>query len=196
MIKPDDGPGMSLAHELSRADHRDKPRPDHPPQVDLVGGSYTSCHLYDEKGQLFPDVVNLSDEQFNRLALGGADLGPPEVGYVPEYKRSLLDGMTSAQRKEYPITTGCIDYFRDALLLVSHVSYKGNQKHNPGEPLHWARAKSADEEDAIGRHLLNRYETDPEIGLEEASQLAWRALAFLQKLVEKKCNIKPPVGCQ
>ena len=104
--------------------------------------------------------------------------------------------MTSAQRKEYPITTGCLDYFRDALLLVSHVSYKGNQKHNKGEPLHWARSKSADEEDAIGRHLVNRYEMDPEIDLEEAAQLAWRALAFLQKLAEKTRNIKPPRGCK
>ena len=165
----------------SRYNEKMTPRPDQPPQ--------DNAHV--KPGcQLFPDVVNLSD------LVPPADLVPPEVGYVPEYKRSLLDGMTSAQRKEYPITTGCFDYFRDALLLVSHVSYKGNQKHNPGEPLHWARAKSADEEDAIGRHLLNRYETDPEIGLEEASQLAWRALAFLQKLVEKKCNIKPPVGCK
>ena len=109
---------------------------------------------------------------------------------------SLLDGMTSAQRKEYPITTGCLDYFRDALLLVSHVSYQGNLKHNPGEPLHWARGKSADEEDAMGRHLLGRYDMDTEIGLEEAAQLAWRALAFLQKLAEKKYHIKPPVGCK
>src|SRR5208282_263112 len=130
-------------------------------------------------------------------------IGPVgDTGYLNPFtqrqqlRTSLLDGMTSAQRKEYPITTGCLDYFRDALLLVSHVSYKGNQKHNPGEPLHWARAKSADEEDAIGRHLVNRYEMDTEIGLEEAAQLAWRALAFLQKLAEKKHNIKPPIGCK
>ena len=122
--------------------------------------------------------------------------GPLPDGPQPGLKQSLLDGMTSAQRKEYPITTGCLDYFRDALLLVSHVSYKGNQKHNKGEPLHWARSKSADEEDAIGRHLVNRYEMDPEIDLEEAAQLAWRALAFLQNLAEKTRNIKPPIGCK
>ena len=122
--------------------------------------------------------------------------GPLPDGPQPGLKQSLLDGMTSAQRKEYPITTGCLDYFRDALLLVSHVSYKGNQKHNKGEPLHWARSKSADEEDAIGRHLVNRYEMDPEIDLEEAAQLAWGWLAFLQKLAEKTRNIKPPIGCK
>ena len=134
-----------------------------------------------------------------RGAVGATGALPGWSGPLPAQpglKQSLLDGMTSAQRKEYPITTGCLDYFRDALLLVSHVSYKGNQKHNKGEPLHWARSKSADEEDAIGRHLVNRYEMDPEIDLEEAAQLAWRALAFLQKLAEKTRNIKPPRGCK
>ena len=131
-----------------------------------------------------------------RGAVGPGWSGPLPDGPQPGLKQSLLDGMTSAQRKEYPITTGCLDYFRDALLLVSHVSYKGNQKHNAGQALHWARAKSADEEDAIGRHLVNRYEMDPEIDLEEAAQLAWRALAFLQKLAEKTRNIKPPIGCK
>ena len=104
---------------------------------------------------------------------------------------SLLDGMTSAQRKEYPITTGCFDYFRDALLYISHVSYKGNQKHNPGEPLHWARGKSTDEPDALGRHLVAREIVDDN-GLLEAGEMAWRALALLQKLLETKYNIKPP----
>ena len=111
-------------------------------------------------------------------------------------KQSLLDGMTSAQRKEYPITTGCFDYFRDALLLVSHVSYKGNLKHSPGQPLHWARDKSPDEDDAIGRHLLGRFDMDSELDTEEAAQMAWRALAFLQKLLEKKHNIGPPPACK
>ena len=108
---------------------------------------------------------------------------------------SLLDGMTSAQRKEYPITTGCLDYFRDALLYISHVSYKGNQKHNPGEPLHWARGKSTDEPDALGRHLVAREIVDDN-GLLEAGEMAWRALALLQKLLETKHNIKPPPGAK
>lgn len=116
----------------------------------------------------------------------------------PEIRRlltSLLDGMTSAQRKEYPFTTGGVDYFRDAWLYISHVSFKGNQKHNPGEPLHWARDKSADEPDAIGRHLCNRDNVDDN-ELLEAGELAWRACADLQKLLEKKYHIKPPRGCK
>jgi hypothetical protein len=31
-----------------------------------------------------------------------------------------------------------LDYFPDALAAVAQISYQGNQKHNPGEPLHWA----------------------------------------------------------
>ena len=119
-------------------------------------------------------------------------LGPPSI----QKKNSLLDGMDSASRKEYPITTGCLDYFRDALLLVSHVSYKGNQKHSPGQNLHWNRSKSPDEDDAIGRHLMGRFDMDPELDTEEAAQMAWRSLAFLQKLLEKKHNIKPPPACK
>lgn len=118
-----------------------------------------------------------------------------EVIAVPP-RKSLLDGMNSAERKEYPVTTGCFDYFRDALFVVAHVSYRGNQKHNPGEPLHWARGKSADEEDAMGRHLLEREDIDPLTEEVVAANNAWRALAYLQKVLEKKYNIKPPRGCK
>ncbi len=111
-------------------------------------------------------------------------------------RKSLLDGMPSAQRKDYPVTTGVFDYFRDALFKVANVSFKGNQKHNPGQELHWARDKSADEADAIGRHLLCRDLIDPETEIEEAAQMAWRSLAFLQKLLEKKYNIAPPPGAR
>ena len=111
-------------------------------------------------------------------------------------RKSLLDSMSSAERKEYPVTTGCFDYFRDALFAVAHVSYCGNRKHNPGQDLHWARNKSADEEDAMGRHLLERDETDPLTEETVAAQLAWRSLAYLQKVLEKKYNIEPPRGCK
>ena len=118
----------------------------------------------------------------------------------PLKKKSLLDGMTGKERKEYPIVSGCLDYFRDALLEVSHVSWLGNQKHNPGQPLHWARGKSTDEIDALGRHLACREQMDkihPEHeAIEEAAQMAWRSLAFLQKLLEAKYNLELPPGCK
>ena len=86
-------------------------------------------------------------------------------------------------RKARPITRGVLDYFPDALLEVAHVSYVGNQQHNPGEPLHWAQEKSTDEADCIVRHLLQRGTLDDD-GLRHSAKVAWRALALLQREIE------------
>ena len=60
------------------------------------------------------------------------------------------------ERKTYPVGTGVADYFPDALIAVAHVSFVGNEQHNPGTPLHWDRSKSGDESDALMRHFLER----------------------------------------
>lgn len=91
----------------------------------------------------------------------------------------------SSARKAIPVVTGVFDYFPAALREVAKVSKFGNDKHNPGEPLHWARGKSMDQEDAIGRHLMERGQIDPENGLRQSAQLAWRALAMLQLELEE-----------
>lgn len=41
-----------------------------------------------------------------------------------------------------------------AMAAIAQVSWHGNEKHNPGQPLHHARGKSADHADCILRHLL------------------------------------------
>lgn len=94
----------------------------------------------------------------------------------------------SATRKRMPVASGCLAYFPDALLLVSFISKVGNDKHNPGEPLHWAKEKSSDEPDAETRHMLDHLRgLPPDPGLEELGELghlaskAWRALAHLQR---------------
>lgn len=94
----------------------------------------------------------------------------------------------SATRKLMPVTSGCLGYFPDALLLVAWVSRVGNEKHNPGEPLHWAKAKSGDEADCEVRHMLDYLRGMPQDpGLEPLGELghlaskAWRALAHLQR---------------
>lgn len=87
-------------------------------------------------------------------------------------------------RKEYPIATGLMDYFPDALMEVAHVSWVGNQKHNPGTPVHWDRSKSKDEADALIRHFLDRGKLD-EDGQRHSAKVAWRALAMLQKELEE-----------
>src|SRR6059058_4817627 len=105
---------------------------------------------------------------------------------LPQPRQSILPEEAD-KRKEYPIVTGFLDYFPDAVAAVAHVSWKGNQQHNPGQPTHWARDKSFDHADCIGRHLLQRDTRDVD-GEEHLTKNAWRAMALLQVYLEKKYN--------
>lgn len=103
----------------------------------------------------------------------------------------------SKARKDYPIFRGCLRYFPAAIAGIAKISKLGNDKHNPGEEMHHARNKSADQGDCIIRHLIDvedllaaysRNSEDrvtPEEILNEVNQMAWRALAFSQELHEK-----------
>jgi hypothetical protein len=86
------------------------------------------------------------------------------------------------------VATGVLDYFPDAIVEVAHVSYVSNTQHNPGQPVHWNRTKSQDESDALMRHMLarGRFDTD---GLRHSAKLAWRALALLQKEIERSSKL-------
>lgn len=94
----------------------------------------------------------------------------------------------SQQRKNTPIFSGVMRYFPDALAAVARVSKAGNDKHNPGEPLHWARDKSTDHGDCIARHQIEFDGVDEETGEFHAAQVAWRALAQLQLLEESRAK--------
>ncbi len=87
------------------------------------------------------------------------------------------------KRKEQPLYSGCFAYFPDALLAVAELSFIGNQQHNPGQPLHWSREKSADHPDCELRHLLGRGTLDSD-GVRHSTKRAWRALADLQLELE------------
>ena len=87
-------------------------------------------------------------------------------------------------RKKIPIATGVIDYFPDAIAAIAECSFIGNEQHNPGTPLHWDRAKSGDESDALMRHFLERGTIDSD-GIRHTTKVAWRALALLQKELEQ-----------
>lgn len=100
----------------------------------------------------------------------------------------------SNTRKQYPMARGLLDYFPDALAEVSRVSYYGNEKHNPGQPMHHARGKSNDHADCIMRHLAGRGKFDGEI--RESAALAWRALALLQEELEQEFNLPLPRGAK
>lgn len=101
----------------------------------------------------------------------------------------------SASRKQVPMAGGLLDYFPDALAAVAEISYRGNEKHNPGEPLHHARGKSMDHADCIIRHLVERGARDPE-GNRHSAALAWRALALLQEEIENELKLPLPRGAR
>lgn len=97
----------------------------------------------------------------------------------------------SAGRKACPVFSGVLAYFPDAIAEVARLSKVGNDKHNPGEPLHWAKEKSTDHDDCISRHQMDRAKGEvfiAEYGLEKRirhrAAVAWRALAALQIEIE------------
>jgi len=99
-----------------------------------------------------------------------------------------LQSLTSEERKEVAVSRGLYTYFPDALALVARHSVRSNEKHNPGQPVHWAREKSTDHEDCIARHSI-AVAIDPDSldGTEpHVICRAWRALAALQLWAEKQ----------
>ncbi len=88
------------------------------------------------------------------------------------------------RRKGIPVATGVLDYFPLALQEIAKVSKKGNDQHNPGQHLHWNRDLSGDESDALIRHFLERGTVDSD-GMLHSAKVAWRALALLEKELER-----------
>lgn len=119
-----------------------------------------------------------------------------ELAPEPLHLSGRLLPTGSAARKNFPITTGFIDYFPDAIAAVAEVSFIGNQKHNPGEPMHWSRGKSSDHADCIGRHLQERgtWDTSGSVKVRHSAQLAWRAMALLQEELEIEAGLALPRG--
>lgn len=85
-------------------------------------------------------------------------------------------------RKATPVASGVLAYFPDAIAEVAKVSFIGNEQHNPGEPLHWARGKSMDQLDAAVRHVMDYLKGDrrDDKGNLVLAQAAWRILAQAQ----------------
>jgi phage tail protein X len=92
------------------------------------------------------------------------------------------------QRKTIPLYSGLIRYFPDALQAVAELSRVGNDQHNPGKPLFWDRSKSGDELDALCRHLWEAGTEDTDAVL-HSTKIAWRALANLQKELERRNTV-------
>ena len=111
------------------------------------------------------------------------------IGGAPARASILPEG--AKERKTFPIASGLMDYFPDALAVVSNVSYRGGQQHHPDKPLHWDRNKSTDEADTMLRHFLQRGSLDTD-GIRHTAKCAWRCLAMLQKEIEAENAEKNP----
>lgn len=111
----------------------------------------------------------------------------------PIQENRLPEG--SAERKNFPMAEGLLDYFPDALAAVAAVSKAGNDKHNPGQPMHHARGKSMDHADCIVRHLVDRGGHGSD-GMRHSASLAWRALALLQEELEAENGLTLPRGAK
>jgi hypothetical protein len=90
-----------------------------------------------------------------------------------------------AARKALPIFDGVLMYFPDAMAAVAEVSRIGNEQHNPGEPLHWARGKSMDQYNTALRHMMDHRMGRRYNGrARHLANAAWRILAALQLDIE------------
>jgi len=95
--------------------------------------------------------------------------------------------LTAEERKGIPVYSGFIKYFPRAILAVARLSKIANDQHNPGQPLHWAKEKATDEPDAIKRHMIDDVlgEAEDTDGVLHKTKMAWRAMANLERELEK-----------
>jgi hypothetical protein len=115
-------------------------------------------------------------DPYAAVAEGWGRIPAPARGILPDDDKARLD---------YPMADGLLYYFPAALAEVARVSKIGNDQHNPGQPLHWARGKSTDHENKILRHLVEAGTKDSK-GVRHSARLAWRALALLQVELERE----------
>jgi hypothetical protein len=89
-------------------------------------------------------------------------------------------------REQWPIYDYIYGYFPDALMEEIRVSWIGNQQHNPGEKMHWARDKSSDHMNKALRHI-DDYARGTQKDVDGTYHLAkaiWRLKARLQLDIE------------
>ena len=152
-------------------------RIDDPPQPKMNTGSH----------RVFPLEFTLKDGSRMIGHVSRQEDKSPPTERIKTYKPYGPKG----DRKDCPLQTGCLDYFPAALLEVSRLSKIGNDKHNPGEAIHWARGKSTDQSDALLRHQqqVGEWDDDPTMRgheIDHAVHVAWRALAQCQLILESR----------
>lgn len=116
-----------------------------------------------------------------------------------------------AERKALPVFDVLSRYFPLAICEVVKVCVVGNEQHNPGESLHWARGKSTDQLNTAQRHMLDHgmgqiFDDDPNVEItrkdgtkfkpshrtRHLAKAAWRILAQLELDCEAEQAGPPP----
>ena len=146
------------------------------PFVDRNGDLYLSTGRYTDAEQSSYDIIELIPKTSTTI---------PETGMTDIDRCAVRNTESAAERKATPVFSGVLMYFPDAIADVARCSKAGNDQHHPDKPLHWDRAKSTDELDALTRHLIDAGKTDTD-GIRHSAKVAWRALANLQKEIERE----------
>jgi len=143
---------------------------------------------------LLSSIQNIYGKDANKVV--EYKMGNLPVYMYGNYERELLEYAMSLptnpqERKNTPIFSGVLKYFPDAIAEIARVSKLGNEQHNPGEPLHWAREKSTDQLDSSLRHQMDyangvKRDTD---GGHHLAKACWRLLAELQLDLENEKRV-------
>lgn len=117
-----------------------------------------------------------SPREWDKAAKKIADAAVEEAKSYQPIKPYKLP-VDAKARKAIPVYTGFFKYFPRAIAEVSRISLIGGIQHGQTpETLHWDRPLSGDELDAMLRHMLDG----------DWGQVAWRALANLEKHLERE----------
>jgi Domain of unknown function (DUF4406) len=153
--------------------------------IDRAEARVIAARAGEESGRNFRAVM----QEENLKAADKKQVTPPVTPQVTGPNRPTIIPDEAKERKTFPIASGVLDYFPDAIAAVSNVSFTGNEQHNPGQPLFWNRSKSMDEADTLLRHFMQRGTRDKD-GTRHSAKVAWRALALLQKEIEAEKSVK------
>ena len=109
------------------------------------------------------------DLAINRLAQQLRDC----EAYDEQRELNAILPTDAQERKAIPVYTCFMRYFPRAIVAVTKISQKGREQHCTDG---WDRSKSADDKDALMRHVLEG----------DWARVAWRAIAVLEKHLEEQ----------